>query len=100
MESELSTRDVQRVVFILVDGDFQDDVLGFGAVALVAVRFDDDDPEQSSDSAWLFYWKNVIQKIGSGKSKRIQLSKNGPSDPVMVMNRKHLLRDALTDVDT
>lgn len=57
VESELSIRDVQRVVFILVDGDFQDDVLGFGAVALVAVRFDDDDPEQNSDSAWLFYWK-------------------------------------------
>ena len=100
MESELSTRDVQRVVLILVDGDFQDDVLGFGAVALVAVRFDDDDPEQNSDLAWLFLLEKVIQEMGSGKSKRIQLSKNGPSGPGMVMNRKHLLRGALTDVDT
>lgn len=45
VEAELSAGDVQREVFVLVDGDPEDDVLELGAVALVAVGFNDDDPE-------------------------------------------------------
>ena len=45
VEAELSAGDVQRVVFVLVDGDPEDDVLELGAVALVAVGFNNDDPK-------------------------------------------------------
>lgn len=51
VEAESSTSDVQRVIFILVDGNLEDDVLRFGAVALVAVRLNDNDPTQISESA-------------------------------------------------
>lgn len=44
VEAKLSTGDIQRVVFILVDGDLENGVLRFRAVALVAVRFNDNDP--------------------------------------------------------
>lgn len=53
VEAELSTGDIQRVIFILVNGDLENDVLRFRAVAFVPVRFDDDDPMQISESAWL-----------------------------------------------
>ena len=43
VEAELSSCDIQRVIFVLIDGDLEEDVLGFGAVALVAVRFNDND---------------------------------------------------------
>ena len=48
VEAELSSSDIQRVVFILVDGDFEDDVLRFRAVALMAVRFNDNNSTQIS----------------------------------------------------
>lgn len=53
VETELSTSDIQRVVLILVDGDLEDDVLRFRAVALMAIRFNDNDPTQISWSARL-----------------------------------------------
>lgn len=44
VEAELSTSDIQRVILILVDGDLEDYVLRFRAVALVAVRLNDNNP--------------------------------------------------------
>lgn len=58
VEAELSTGDIQRVIFVLVDGDLEDGVLGFGAVALVAVRFNDNDPTQISELAWFLQAKS------------------------------------------
>ena len=46
VETKLSTHDIQRVIFVIVDGDFENDVLSFGVIALVAIRFDNDDPTQ------------------------------------------------------
>ena len=53
VEAKLSTGDVQRVIFILVDGDLEDDMLRFRAVAFVAVRFNDYDATYIPESAWL-----------------------------------------------
>ena len=40
----MGASDVQCVVLILVDGDLEDDVLRFRAVALISVVFNDDNP--------------------------------------------------------
>ena len=42
VETELGAGDIQCIVFILVDGDFENDVLRFRAVALIAVMLNDD----------------------------------------------------------
>lgn len=44
VETELSTSNIQCVIFILIDGDLEDDVLRFRAVVLVAVQFNENDP--------------------------------------------------------
>lgn len=81
----MSTGDIQRVIFILIDGDLEDDVLRFRAVAFVPVRFDDDDPMQISVSM-AFGGRNAVSKLGLDKHKSIQLSKHGPSNTVLDTN--------------
>ena len=63
VEAELSTGNIQRIVFILVDRDFEDDMFSFRAVALVAIRFSENDPSQNLSSAWLFKQKRI--QLGS-----------------------------------
>ena len=62
IEAELSTSDIQRVIFVLVDGDLEDGVLGFGAVALVAIGFNDNDPKQSSELGWFLQAKSQFTR--------------------------------------
>lgn len=62
VEAELSTSDIQRVIFILVDGDLEDDMLRFRAVALVAVRFNNNDPAQISESVWLLQARTQFKR--------------------------------------
>ena len=44
--------------------------------------------------------KNAIHKVVLGNDMSIRLSKYGPSTTILVLIRKKLFRNMLTDVDT